>query len=150
MEIILLKDVLNCGFKDDLVKVKNGYATNYLIPKGLAVLATDASKKVLQENLKQRQHKEQELIQNADSEKTKLESLDIKIKAKVVEDGISLFGSVNNSMIAEALSSNGFEIDKKYIKIVGLRSIKKTGKYTVSIRLHREVSVDFDFEVIPA
>tara|TARA_B100001250_G_C19510582_1_gene661476 strand:+ start:104 stop:556 length:453 start_codon:yes stop_codon:yes gene_type:complete len=150
MEIILLKDVLNCGFKDDLVKVKNGYATNYLIPKGLAVLATDASKKVLQENLKQRQHKEQELIQNADSEKTKLESLDIKIKAKVIEDGISLFGSVNNSMIAEALSSNGFEIDKKYIKIVGLRSIKKTGKYTVSIRLHREVSVDFDFEVIPA
>lgn len=150
MEIILLKDVLNCGFKDDLVKVKNGYATNYLIPKGFAVLATDSSKKVLQENLKQRQHKEKELIQKADSEKAKLESLDIKIKAKVIEDGVSLFGSVNNSMIAESLSDNGFEIDKKYIKIVGLRSIKKIGKYTVSIRLHREVSVDFDFEVIPA
>ena len=72
MEIILLKDVLNCGFKDDLVKVKNGYATNYLIPKGFAVLATDASKKVLQENLKQRQHKEKELIQKADSEKASL------------------------------------------------------------------------------
>tara|TARA_B100001029_G_C15056435_1_gene454729 strand:+ start:1020 stop:1472 length:453 start_codon:yes stop_codon:yes gene_type:complete len=150
MEIILLKDVLNCGFKDDLVKVKNGYATNYLIPKGFAVLATDASKKVLQENLKQRQHKEKELIQKADSEKAKLESLDIKIKAKVIEDGVSLFGSVNNSMIAESLSDNGFEIDKKYIKIVGLRSIKKIGKYTISIRLHREVSVDFDFEVIPS
>ena len=150
MEIILLKDVLNCGFKDDLVTVKNGYATNYLIPKGLAVLATDNSKKVLQENLKQRQHKEQELIKKADSEKAKLEKLDIKIQAKVIEDGISLFGSVNNSMIADALSNSGFEIDKKYIKIVGLRSIKKTGKYTVSIRLHREVSVDFDFEVTPA
>mgnify|MGYP001357298254 FL=1 len=150
MEIILLKDVLNCGFKDDLVTVKDGYATNYLIPQGLAVLATDNSKKVLQENLKQSQHKEQELIKNADSEKAKLAKLDIKIKAKVIEDGISLFGSVNNSIIADSLSEKGFEIDKKYIKIVGLRSIKKTGKYTVSIRLHREVSVDFDFEVISA
>ena len=150
MEIILLKDVLNCGFKDDLVTVKDGYATNYLIPQGLAVLATDNSKKVLQENLKQRQHKEQELIKKADSEKAKLAKLDIKIKAKVIEDGISLFGSVNNSIIADSLSEKGFEIDKKYIKIVGLRSIKKIGKYTVSIRLHREVSVDFDFEVISA
>ena len=150
MEIILLKDVLNCGFKDDLVIVKDGYATNYLIPQGLAVLATDNSKKVLQENLKQRQHKEQELIKKADSEKAKLAKLDIKIKAKVIEDGVSLFGSVNNSIIADSLSEKGFEIDKKYIKIVGLRSIKKTGKYTVSIRLHREVSVDFDFEVISA
>ena len=150
MEIILLKDVLNCGFKDDLVTVKDGYATNYLIPQGFAVLATDNSKKVLNENLKQRQHKEQELITNADAEKKKLEKLDIKIKAKLIEDGLSLFGSVNNSMIADSLSDNGFEIDKKYIKIVGFRSIKKIGKYTASVRLHRDLIVDFDFEVIPA
>ena len=150
MEIILLKDVLNCGFKDDLVTVKDGYATNYLIPQGFAVLATESSKKVLNENLKQRQHKEQELIKKADSEKAKLEKLDVKIKAKLIDDGLSLFGSVNNSMIADSLSDNGFEIDKKYIKIVGLRSIKKIGKYTASVRLHRELIVDFDFEVIPA
>ena len=150
MEIILLKDVLNCGFKDDLVKVKNGYATNYLIPNGFAVLATESSRKVLNENLKQRQHKEQELIKKADSEKTKLEKLNIKIKAKVGEDGTSLFGSVNNSMIAESLSKNGFEIDKKYIKIVGLKNIKKIGKYTISVRLHREVHIDCDLEVVAA
>ncbi|OUV53979.1 MAG: 50S ribosomal protein L9 [Flavobacteriales bacterium TMED113] len=150
MEIILLKDVLNCGFKDDLVTVKNGYATNYLIPQGFAVLATESAKKILNENLKQRQHKEQELIKKADSEKTKLEKLDIKIKAKVIEDGVSLFGSVNNTMISDSLSQNGFEIDKKYIKIIGFRSIKKIGKYTANVRLHRDVNVDFDFEVIPA
>lgn len=150
MEIILLKDVLNCGFKDDLVTVKDGYATNYLIPQAFAVLATEASKKVLNENLKQRQHKEQELIKKADSEKAKLEKLDIKIKAKLIDDGLSLFGSVNTSMIADSLSANGFEIDKKYIKIVGLRTIKKIGKYTASVRLHRELIVDLNFEVIPA
>ena len=150
MEIILLKDVLNCGFKDDLVTVKNGYAINYLIPQGFAVLATESAKKILNENLKQRQHKEQELIKKADSEKTKLEKLDIKIKAKVIEDGVSLFGSVNNTMISDSLSQNGFEIDKKYIKIIGFRSIKKIGKYTANVRLHRDVNVDFDFEVIPA
>ena len=148
MEIILLKDVLKCGFKDDLVTVKDGYATNYLIPQGFAVLATESAKKVLNENLKQRQHKEDELIKKADSEKNKLEKLDIKIKAKVLEDGISLFGSVNNAMISESLSKNGFELDKKYIKIVGFRSIKKVGKYIANIRLHRDVNVDFNFEVI--
>ena len=148
MEIILLKDVLNCGFKDDLVTVKDGYATNYLLPQGFAVLATESAKKVLNENLKQRQHKEDELIKKADSEKNKLEKLDIKIKAKVLEDGISLFGSVNNAMISDSLSENGFELDKKYIKIVGFRSIKKVGKYIANIRLHRDVNVDFNFEVI--
>ena len=150
MEIILLKDVLNCGFKDDLVTVKNGYATNYLIPQGFAVLATESAKKTLNENLKQRQHKEQELIKKADSEKTKLEKLDIQIKAKVIEDGVSLFGSVTNTMISDSLSKSGFEIDKKYIKIIGFRSIKKTGKYSANVRLHRDVNVDFYFEVIPA
>ena len=133
-----------------MVTVKNGYATNYLIPQGFAVLATESAKKILNENLKQRQHKEQELIKKADSEKTKLEKLDIKIKAKVIEDGVSLFGSVNNTMISDSLSQNGFEIDKKYIKIIGFRSIKKIGKYTANVRLHRDVNVDFDFEVIPA
>tara|TARA_Y100001968_G_C19204472_1_gene641608 strand:- start:293 stop:745 length:453 start_codon:yes stop_codon:yes gene_type:complete len=150
MEIILLKDVLNCGFKDDIVKVKNGYAANYLIPNGLAVLATEASRKVLNENLKQRKHKEQELIKKSESEKQKLEKLNIKIKAKVSEDGISLFGSVNNSMIADSLLESGFEIDKKYIKIIGLKTIKKIGKYTISVRLHREVSVDLNLEVLSA
>ena len=133
-----------------MVTVKNGYATNYLIPQGFAVLATESAKKILNENLKQRQHKEQELIKKADSEKTKLEKLDIKIKAKVIEDGVSLFGSVNNTMISDSLSQNGFEIDKKFIKIIGFRSIKKIGKYTANVRLHRDVNVDFDFEVIPA
>ena len=93
---------------------------------------------------------QQELIKKSESEKQKLEKLNIKIKAKDSEDGISLFGSVNNSMIADSLLESGFEIDKKYIKIIGLKTIKKIGKYTISVRLHREVSVDLNLEVLSA
>lgn len=148
MEIILIDDVLNCGFKDDIVKVKDGYARNYLIPKGLAVMANSSTRKVLDENLKQRTHKENTLIKEAEVQKQKLEEAVIKIKAKVSDDGVALFGSVNNNIVSESLSKSGFDIDKKYIKILPSSIIKKTGKYTASIRLHREVSSTLNFEVI--
>ena len=148
MEIILLKDVLHCGFKDDVVKVKNGYARNFLIPKGFAIMAKESTKKILAENLKQRSHKEESLIKEAESQKNKLNESSIIIKAKVSEDGVSLFGSVNNSIFSESLSKIGFDIDKKYIKLLPSSVIKKIGKYTADIRLHRDVIASIDFEVI--
>ena len=148
MEVILLKDVLHCGFKDDVVQVKNGYARNFLIPQGLAIMANESTKKILAENLKQRSHKEESLIKEAELQKDKLNESSIIIKAKVSEDGSSLFGSVNNNMFSESLSKTGFDIDKKYIKLLPSNVIKKTGKYTAEIRLHRDVSASIDFEVV--
>ena len=148
MEIILKKDVLNCGFKDDIVNVKDGYARNFLIPKGFAVLANDSTKKVLAENLKQRSHKEASLIKDAEELKKKLMDTSIVVKAKVSEDGSSLFGSVTNAIFSENLSKSGFEIDKKYIKLAPSSIIKKLGNYTANIRLHRDVIANLDFEVV--
>jgi len=148
MEIILKKDVLNCGFKDDIVNVKDGYARNFLIPKGFAVLANDSTKKVLAENLKQRSHKEASLIKDAEELKKKLMDTAIVVKAKVSEDGSSLFGSVTNAIFSENLSKSGFEIEKKYIKLAPSTIIKKLGNYTANIRLHRDVIANLDFEVV--
>ncbi len=143
MELILKKDIQNLGFKDDVVTVKNGYGRNYLIPQGLAVLATPSAKKVLAENLKQRAHKEQKLVNDAKSLAENLKSLEIKISAKA--GGEKLFGSITNANIAEVLESNGHTIDKKYITS-GV--IKRLGKYNATVRLHREVIVDLPYEIV--
>ncbi|MBH75811.1 MAG: 50S ribosomal protein L9 [Flavobacteriales bacterium] len=148
MEVILKKDVLNCGFKDDIVRVKDGYARNFLIPQGFAVLANDSTKKILAENLKQRSHKETTLIKDAEELKKKLIDTALIVKAKVSEDGSSLFGSVTSAIFSEKLSKLGFEIDKKYIKLGPSTIIKKLGKYTANIRLHRDVIANLDFEVV--
>ena len=148
MEVILKKDVLNCGFKDDIVIVKDGYARNFLIPQGLAVLANDSTKKILAENLKQRSHKETTLIKDAEELKKKLIDTVLTVKAKVSEDGSSLFGSVTSAIFSEKLSKLGFEIDKKYIKLGPSTIIKKLGNYTANIRLHRDVIANLDFEVV--
>jgi|TARA_X000000368_G_scaffold120400_1_gene94332 large subunit ribosomal protein L9 len=145
MELILKEDVENLGFKDDVVKVKNGFGRNFLIPNGLAMLATESNKKVLAEKIKQSQNKQKEAISDANKIAKKLEKLDLKLKAKSVE-GEKLFGSITNSDISKGLSDNGIEIEKKYIQLSS--NIKKTGSYSAKIRLHREVSFDFPFEVI--
>ena len=145
MELILKEDVENLGFKDDVVKVKNGFGRNFLIPNGLAMLATESNKKVLAEKIKQSQNKQKEAISDANKIVKKLEKLDLKLRAKSVE-GEKLFGSITNSDIAKGLSDNGIEIEKKYIQLSS--NIKKTGSYSAKIRLHREVSFDFPFEVI--
>ena len=145
MELILKEDVENLGFKDDVVKVKNGFGRNFLIPNGLAMLATESNKKVLAEKIKQSQNKQKEAISDANKIVKKLEKLDLKLKAKSVE-GEKLFGSITNSDISKGLSDNGIEIEKKYIQLSS--NIKKTGSYSAKIRLPREVSFDFPFEVI--
>ena len=146
MELILKEDVENLGFKDDLVTVKNGYGRNFLIPNGLAILATESNKKVLQEKIKQSQNKQKKAIDEANKIVKKLEKLDLKISAKALE-GDKLFGSVTNIDIEKYLNSNGFEIDKKYIKIIG-GSVKSLGKYKAIVRLHRELSSEIEFEVL--
>ena len=147
MEIILKKDVEGVGFKDDIVSVKNGFGRNFLIPNGSAILATPSAKKVLAENIKQQVVKDKKVIDDANKLAKKINSLEIKIKAKVGE-GVKLFGSVNNINVQKELAESGVEIDRKSIMISG-NNIKQTGKYTAKIRLHREVIFDFPFEVVP-
>lgn len=147
MELILKEDVQDLGFKDDLVVVKNGYGRNFLIPRGLASLATPSAKKILAENLKQKAHKENKIVDAARKTAEALKSLEIRIPAKVGAAD-KLFGSVTNLDLAEALKQQGHEIDKKYIGIKG-GAIKRAGPYEAQIRLHREVIIDFPFEVVP-
>ncbi|MEJ1223577.1 50S ribosomal protein L9 [Sediminicola sp. 1XM1-17] len=146
MELILKEDVQNLGFKDDLVNVKNGFGRNYLIPQGLAAMATPSAKKVLAENLKQKAHKEKKVIDEANKMAEAIKQLEIKIAAKAGA-GDKLFGSITNMDLAESLEKAGQSIDKKYISING-GSIKRTGPYNAQIRLHREVIIDFPFEVV--
>lgn len=147
MELILRQDVEGLGFKDDIVTVKNGYGRNFLIPQGVATLATESAKKVLAENLRQRAFKEKKIIDDANELAEALKALEIKIAAKV-GTGDKLFGSVNNINVSEALEKAGHEIEKKYINVEG-GNIKRLGKYNATVRLHREVSVDLPFEVVP-
>ena len=147
MEIILKKDVEGVGFKDDLVIVKNGYARNFLIPNGSAILATSSAKKVLAENIKQQAVKDKKIIDDANKLAKKITELELKIKAKAGE-GSKLFGSINNVNVQKELESNGVMVDKKIILLAG-NNIKQLGKYNAKIRLHREVLVDLSFEVVP-
>ncbi|MBN9282983.1 MULTISPECIES: 50S ribosomal protein L9 [Flavobacterium] len=143
MELILKQDVQNLGFKDDVVSVKPGYGRNFLIPQGAAILATPSAKKVLAENLKQKAHKEAKVVADAKNLAEAIKALEIKITAKA--GGEKLFGSVTNADIAQILENNGHAIDKKFITS-GI--VKRTGKYTASVRLHRDVIVDLPYEIV--
>ena len=147
MEIILKENVANVGFKDELVSVKSGYGRNFLIPTGKAVLATESAKKVLAENLKQKAFKEKSIIDAAEKIATKMSKLELKISVKVGPDG-KLFGSISNADVAKALLDKKIEVEKENISIPG-KSIKRIGSYQASIRLHREVSTQLSFELLP-
>jgi len=146
MEIILKQDIPNLGHKDDIVIVKNGYARNYLIPQGIAIAATVSAKKVLAENIKQRAHKEAKVKADAEAIAKKLEGVKITIGAKTSSTG-KIFGSVNTIQIAESLAQQGFEVERKNISIKD-EQIKEAGTYTAEIKLHREVKVNLEFEVV--
>ncbi|WP_018336356.1 MULTISPECIES: 50S ribosomal protein L9 [Butyricimonas] len=144
MEIILLTDIANLGHKDDIVDVKQGYGRNYLIPQGYAILATPSARKVVAENLRQRAHKEAKLKAEAEELAAQLAEVKLTIGAKTSSTG-KIFGSVNSIMISESLKEKGFDIDRKKIM---LKDVKEVGTYTALIKLHREVKVDVEFEVI--
>ncbi|WP_029036468.1 50S ribosomal protein L9 [Salinimicrobium xinjiangense] len=146
MELILKKDVEKLGFKDDVVSVKPGYGRNFLIPQGAAILATPSARKVLEETLKQRSYKEKKQIDNAKAQAAKLQGLDIKLTAKAGA-GDKIYGSVTDADLAEALAKEGVEIEKKYITIAG-GNIKRLGQYEATLRFHREVVSNFNFEVV--
>ena len=146
MEIILLQDVPKLGHKDDMVKVKDGYGRNYLIPRGYALAATPSAKKVHSENLKQRAHKEEKIKVEAQAIADSLAGLKLIVGAKTSSTG-KIFGSVNTIQIAESLKEKGFEIDRKNITLQE-DQIKEVGTYKAYIKLHREVKVEIDFEII--
>ena len=145
MQVILKEDVINLGYKDDIVTVKDGYGRNFLIPTGKAVIASESAKKVLAENLRQRAHKLAKIKEDAQALAAKLEGVALTIGAKTSSTG-TIFGSVNNIQIAEALEKLGHNVDRKTILIKD--TIKEVGKYTATVRLHKEVSVEIPFEVV--
>ncbi len=145
MEIILKQDIEKLGHVDDIVNVKPGYARNYLIPKGYAILATKTAKKIHEENLKQRSHKEAKLREDAEAIAAKMEGLKIRVPAKTSSTG-KIFGSVNTIMIASVLEKEGFDIDRKNIVIKGA-GVKEIGNYVASVKIYKNIKVDIDFEV---
>lgn len=145
MEVILKEDVVNLGYKDDIVNVKKGYARNYLIPQGKAIIATESSKKVLAENLKQRAHKLEQIKAAAMALAEKMEGVSLTIGAKTSSTG-TIFGSVTNIQIADALKEKGFDVERKSIVIKD--AVKEVGNYVAVAKLHKEVSVEIPFEVV--
>ena len=127
--------------------MKNGYGRNYLIPKGKAVIATTSAVKILQENLRQRAFKEKSIVDQASKKAEKIKALKIKLTSKVGSED-KLFGSITNSDLAEAIGKKIPDIEKKHITLPG-RTIKRLGKYVAKIRIHRDVSFEFPFEVVP-
>jgi large subunit ribosomal protein L9 len=146
MNVILKQDMPNLGHKDDIVTVKNGYARNYLIPKGYAINATAQNKKVHEEILRQRAHKEAQLKESALQMAEELKKVSLTIGAKTSTKG-KIFGSVNTIQIAEALTEKGFDVERKNISIKE-DLIKEIGSYSATVKLHREVLVDIPFEII--
>jgi large subunit ribosomal protein L9 len=145
MEIILKEDITSLGYKNDIITVKNGYGRNYLIPTGKAVIASPSAKKMLAEDLKQRAHKLEQIKNAAEKTWESMKGISLTIATKVSSTG-SIYGSVSNIQIAEALSKLGYEVDRKTILIK--ETVKVTGSYTATIRLHKEVSVEIPFEVV--
>jgi len=146
MEVILLQDIARLGSKDDVVSVKNGHGRNYLIPQKMAVIATESAKKVLAENTKQRAHKEAKAKDLSLSVAERLKTIQLVIGAKTSSTG-KIFGSVNTIMLAEAINSKGFEIDRKQI-MISEEHIKEIGNYIAKIKLHKEVIIELPFEVV--
>lgn len=145
MEIILKQDVKNLGEKDDVVTVKPGYGRNFLLPKGMAVLATESNKKVLAENIRQAQFKQDKVKKDAEKIAEGLKDVSLTVGAKAGENG-KIFGAVNALQIAEAIKKLGFEVDRR--KITFDSDVKFLGTYTANVNLHKEVKVQVPFEVV--
>ena len=137
MEIILIKDVENLGYANDIVTVRPGYANNYLIPQGFAKAATASAKKVLAENLRQRAHKDAKILADAQALAATLENLNLTFAVKAEEGRI--FGAITSADVAEALAAKGVEVDKKNITVEGIKTV---GEYRAAVKLHREVKAE--------
>ena len=145
MEVILIKDMDNLGYANDIVNVKPGYANNYLIPQGYAKAATAAAKKVLAENLKQRAHKDAKILADAQALAEKIANLPLSLAVKAGEG--KLFGTITATDLAEALAAKGVELDRKAIVV---EAVKTVGEYEATAKLHREVKATIKFSVVAA
>ena len=143
MEIILIKDVENLGYANDIVSVKPGYANNYLIPQGFAKAATASAKKVLAENLKQRAHKDAKILADAQALAEKIANLPLTFAVKAEEGRI--FGTITSADITAALAEKGVEVEKKNVAV---ESINTVGEYKATVKLHREVKAEVTFSVV--
>jgi large subunit ribosomal protein L9 len=147
MEVILTQDVKNLGYKDDCVKVRPGYGRNFLIPRGIAIEATESAKKVLAENLKQRAFKEDKIRKEAEALVEKLKDVKLVIKTKAAATG-KIYGSVNNIQIAEALKEqHNFDIDRKKIDVTN-ENIKETGTYKAKVNLYKDIKTEITIDVV--
>ncbi len=144
MQVILVQDVANLGYKNDIVKVKEGYGRNYLIPNKLAVIANESNVKQLNENLKQQAKKLAQQLADAQQLAEKLAATVINVAVKANEDG-KIFGTVTTAQIAEALSAQGFDIDRK---IISIEPVKELGEAVATARLHREVKAEIKLNVV--
>lgn len=147
VNVILKKEVVNLGSKDEIVSVRPGYARNFLVPQGIAVMATESNLKVHAENLKQRAHKEAKILDDAKALAEKLVASNVKITAKAGESG-KIFGAVNTVMLAAELEKAGLPVDRRQIALVGEDTIKQLGSYKANIKLHKEVTVEVNFDVV--
>lgn len=147
MEVILKQDVRNLGYTNDIVKVRPGFGRNYLIPRGIAILADDTSKKIHAENVKQRAHKEAKVKAEADKSANKLKDLVVKVSTRVGDNG-KIFGSITSVQLADSLRKLGFDVDRRNITIENPDQVKTTGSYSAKVRLHKEVLAPFQFEVV--
>ena len=147
MEIILLQDVANLGYKDDIVNVKNGYANNYLLPQGMAIIATATNRKIHAENMRQRARKEEKLRSDATTMQAAVNEKTVRIIAKVGENG-HLFGSVTAEQIAEALKEqHNYDVDRKKIVVDGSK-LKEVGTFTAQINLYKEIKAQINIEIV--
>ncbi len=145
MEVILREHVDNLGRRGDLVKVADGYARNYLLPRQMALLATAGNKKVIEREKEKFDAKEAEEQKGAQAIADRMAHVEIEIARRVGETD-ALFGSVTNADIGEALAAKGFEIDRRKVQLH--EPIKKLGEFTVPVKLHRDVTVSLKVKVV--
>lgn len=146
MEVILKTDIKGLGYADEIVKVKAGYGRNFLIPKGMATVATESNKKMLAETIKQRSFKEEKLRKEATSNAEKLANVSVTVGTKAGDSG-KIFGSVTSIQLAEALKKAGYDVERKNIEIKG-DAIKALGTYTAKVRLYKDIAAEVNFEVV--
>lgn len=147
MEILLKEDIPNLGHSGDLVEVKNGYATNFLIPQGKAIMATPSVKKMHAEDVKQKAHKEAKIREEAQLLADKLEGLSVTLATKVSSTG-KIFGSVNTIQVAEVLGAKGIEVDRKNLMFVSKEAIKEVGVYDLVVTCHKDIKATIKVEVV--
>ncbi len=145
MEVILTQDIAGLGYKNDVIKVKAGYGRNYLIPNGFALIANEANKRLVNENIRQAAHKAEKIKQDAEALAARIGDLTVEIKAKAGESG-KIFGAVTALQISDALKAKGFDIERK--KVALKESPKQLGTYSVILDLHKEVKHEIKITVV--